>query len=81
MKGRFVHRNIVTRAVRAEPAGELAQLTGANRRLSSASHWHATARASGVLKSRKPRLTGFFSLYARSPAKNTTAECVSDTAA
>jgi hypothetical protein len=26
MKGRFVHRNIVTRAVRAELAGELAQL-------------------------------------------------------
>ncbi len=25
---------------------------------------------------RKPRLTGFLSLYARSPAKNTTAECV-----
>ncbi|HLN66423.1 MAG TPA: hypothetical protein VK280_04015 [Streptosporangiaceae bacterium] len=41
----------------------------------------AAARACGVLKSRKPVLTGFFSLYARSPAKNTTADSVSDTPA
>ena len=51
--------------------------SGAKRRLSSVSRWHAAARASGVVKSRKPKLTGFFSLQARSPAKNTVAECVS----
>jgi hypothetical protein len=28
MKGRFVHRNIVTRAMRAELVGELAELVG-----------------------------------------------------
>jgi len=49
--------------------------------LSSVSRWQAAARACGVLKSRKLVLTGFFSLYARSPAKNTTADSVSDTPA
>jgi hypothetical protein len=42
--------------------------------LSSVSRAQAAARACGVPKSRKPRLTGFFSLQARSPAKKTTAE-------
>ena len=43
--------------------------------------WHAASRAPGVLKSRNPRSTGFFSMYARLPVKNTTAEWVSQTAA
>lgn len=38
-------------------------------------------RAATVLKSRKPRLTGFFSLQARSPARNTAAAWVSATRA
>jgi hypothetical protein len=46
--------------------------SGARRRLSSTSRSQARCRSSGVLKSRKPRFTGFLSLYARSPTRKTT---------
>ena len=77
-------RCISTRWSQTRPSGPRISATprytsGANLRLSSTSRAHAAARASAVLKSRKPRLTGFLSLQARSPARNTTAAWVSAT--
>ena len=60
-------RCITTRWSQAWPSGPRISATprytsDANVRLSSTSRAHAAARASAVLKSRKPRLTGFLSL-------------------
>ena len=41
--------------------------------MSSTSRSHAVRRAGTAVQSRKPRSTGFFSLWTRSPAKNRTA--------
>src|SRR6266511_3597297 len=75
-------RRMTTRCSHSAPSGPPTSATprytsGAIRRLSSTSRWHTACRFCRVLKSRKPRFTGFLSLYARSPTRNTTAACVS----
>ena len=49
--------------------------------IQATSRWHACSRSSGVLKSRKSVMSGFFALYALSPMRVTTPVCVSRTSA
>ena len=79
-------RRMTTRWSQTAPSGPTTSAmprytSGASRRFSWTSRWHASRRARIERKSRKPRSTGFFTLNARSPRKNTTAQWVSATAA